>query len=654
MVTKLILCDCLGSQAIDLDSLSSNGNVQCSNCHTHLCGAQIDLAAKAISEGDALIACAQEQERFEELAAEIDAPSPQFLDLRDRAGWSDEAGRAGPKMAALLADALAPMPPVPSMDITSEGTCLVLGAPGPALDAAALLSRSLAVTALLEAPTEISVEPGFDIVVGKLKTAEGALGNFTLRIDDLQQVEPGGRGTPSWTAPRNGARSACDIIVDLRPAGTAPLFPAPEKREGYLRADAGHAAAVTATLLEASQLTGTFEKPLYVSTEPHLCAHSRAGQEACRTCLDLCPTGAITPAGEHVFIDPLICAGCGSCAASCPTGSIRFEDPSARSLMARLSRLAEAYTAAGGTAPRLLVHDRGHGAEMIALSARYGRGLPADVIPLDLDRISGFGHAEMLAARASGFAAVYLLLSPSTERQALDSEIGLATALAGPTPSLRLLDPADPDMLETSLYGAEKAAPGAPVLPLGSRRQVARLAAQSLNPETDTPLPLPNGAPYGTVDVDTDACTLCLSCAALCPPGALGDNPDKPQLRFQEDACVQCGLCTSVCPENAIALRPQMDLSEAALSQKVLHEEEPYECIECGKPFGTRSTIERIIEKLEGKNPMFSTPEATRMIRMCDDCRVQAQYHSQDNPFAAGERPRVRTTDDYLSKRRDH
>ncbi len=65
-------------------------------------------------------------------------------------------------------------------------------------------------------------------------------------------------------------------------------------------------------------------------------------------------------------------------------------------------------------------------------------------------------------------------------------------------------------------------------------------------------------------------------------------------------------------------------------------------------------TIDKIVEKLEGKHPMFADSDAGRMIRMCDDCRVRAQYHSQDNPFAAGERPRVRTTDDYLSKRRDH
>lgn len=153
--------------------------------------------------------------------------------------------------------------------------------------------------------------------------------------------------------------------------------------------------------------------------------------------------------------------------------------------------------------------------------------------------------------------------------------------------------------------------------------------------------------------VDNDACTLCLSCVSLCPSGALGDNPDAPQLRFQEDACLQCGLCSTVCPENAITYEPRLDLTETALSQTVLNEEEPFACIECGSLFGVKSTIERITEKLTAHS-MYQNPDALKMIQMCDDCRVNAQFHAQNNPFEGKERPRPRTTEDYLSKRRDH
>ena len=84
----------------------------------------------------------------------------------------------------------------------------------------------------------------------------------------------------------------------------------------------------------------------------------------------------------------------------------------------------------------------------------------------------------------------------------------------------------------------------------------------------------------------------------------------------------------------------------------MLNEEEPFACVECGTLFGVKSTIDRITEKLQA-HPMFDG-DKLRMIQMCDDCRVNAQYHSENNPFAVGEPRRPRTTDDYLSKRRDH
>ncbi len=147
-----------------------------------------------------------------------------------------------------------------------------------------------------------------------------------------------------------------------------------------------------------------------------------------------------------------------------------------------------------------------------------------------------------------------MLLAPTTEREALEREMALAAAIAG-AGKVEMLDESDPDNMSRVLYHADKTCISTDfVLPMGNRRQIARLAAQALNPQAEAPIDLPDGAPYGAVLVDTEACTLCLSCVSLCPSGALGDNPDMPQLRFQEDACLQCGLCANICPEDAITL----------------------------------------------------------------------------------------------------
>ena len=647
MAKNLVLCDCLGSQSIDAGRIAEATGLACSKVFTGLCMNQTAQAVREMAKPDVLIACQQERAHFEAVAEEAGHDVPGFVDLRDRAGWGE--GDATPKMAALAAEAAMEMPRQKSLDVISEGTCLIIGGDA-AVTAAIDLCEVLAVTVLLPKEAEMPLDRRFDCVTGRLRIASGALGGFAVKFDELQQVVPGGRGGFTLSDPQNGAASDCDIILDL--SGNQPLFPAFEKREGYLRADPKHPPSVARATQQAAQLVGTFEKPLYVKLDPMLCAHSRAEQAACSNCLNVCPTGAITSAGEHVAIDPMICAGCGACSAVCPSGAISYDAPPVETVFRRMHLLASTYRKAGGRDPRLLVHDADHGREMIALAARFGRGLPADVIPLEIDALSGFGHAEMLAALATGFGTVDVLLSPRTEPEVLEGQAALAEAVT--QGRVRLLDVSDPDALCATLYDAiPVAVPATTILPMGSRRQIARLSAKALHAKAEV-IALPEGAPYGAVLVDTAACTLCLSCVSLCPSGALGENPDMPQLRFQEDACLQCGLCSNICPEQAITLVPQLNLTDAALSEVVLHEEEPFACIECGTLFGVKSTVERITEKLVGKHAMFATSQAAKMIQMCEGCRIQAQFHSTDNPFQGGERPRVRTTDDYLSKRKDH
>lgn len=662
MNAKVLLCDCAGSFSPDRDALAKATGLSCSRVYSALCTGQVEAAAREVADSDTqvIVACQQEADTFALLAEELDRDAPLCIDIRDRAGWSDEGRKASPKMAALIAAATMDRTPFRMIDVASQGICLVVGRSGTVLPVAEQLAGILSVTCLLDDQPDIlpGVTRRFDVASGRLRTATGSFGNFEITVDAYRGLEPAGRGYLGFSAPRNGARSECDLIVDL--SGNPPLFPAHEKRDGYLRADPGDVGAVQRAVMEASQLVGTFEKTLHVRLDEVLCAHSRAGQTGCTRCLDVCPTGAIEPSGDAVSVDPHICAGCGACSSVCPSGAVSYDAPPVAEIFTAIRTLASVYRAAGGKAPRLLVHDDEHGREMIALAARLGRGLPADVLPLGVPSLAVFGHAEMMVALACGFHSVTILVSPKADRETLAGQAGLAEALAAGLDAganrVVLLDAGDPDAMSDALY-AHRPAPLAiePILPLGRRRDVTRLAARALARGRELePVPLPDGAPYGAVLLDDESCTLCLSCASLCPSGALGDNPDRPQLRFQEDACLQCGLCVAVCPEDAITLQPRLDISGNALAQRVLKEEEPYACIECGRPFGVKSTIERIVARLEGQHSMFSNSDNARLIRMCDDCRVRAQYHGENAPFRMGERPRVRTTDDYLNDRKKH
>ena len=82
-----------------------------------------------------------------------------FTNIRERAGWAEEAAEATPKIVALLAAAAIEVPPTPGVTLRSAGACLVYGRDEVALDAARQLSSRLDVTLLLTGPGEV-LPPG--------------------------------------------------------------------------------------------------------------------------------------------------------------------------------------------------------------------------------------------------------------------------------------------------------------------------------------------------------------------------------------------------------------------------------------------------------------------------------------------------------------
>ena len=220
--------------------------------------------------------------------------------LGETAIWSVDTG---PMATALRAGAAEPMPDIAFVSLDSDGVILIYGRDEAAIEAGTLLADHLDVTVLIARPRN-SRPPrvtDFPVVKGVVKSAKGHLGAFEIVVDDYAQPLPSPRGALTFGPTRDGAMSRCDLILDL--SGGAPLFSAPDLRDGYLRADPSDPAAVMRAVLKARDLTGTFDKPRYITFTEDLCAHSRSRIVGCHRCLDLCPTGAITPDGDHVAID---------------------------------------------------------------------------------------------------------------------------------------------------------------------------------------------------------------------------------------------------------------------------------------------------------------------------------------------------------------
>ncbi|MES2711736.1 MAG: 4Fe-4S binding protein, partial [Pseudomonadota bacterium] len=404
----VFVCSCEETMPVDAAAIARGCGGRVREAE-QLCAAQLDRFMAALGEGvPVTVGCTAMAPVFTEAAEDAGSTAPlAFADIREMAGWSRDAKRAGPKMAGLLAAAAEPMPSVALVPMTSAGVALVLGRDAAALDAASTLAETLDVTVLLDGTEPVEPRPGltFPVLAGRVRAATGWLGAFELTVDGSARPRPSSRTAYQWGPPRDGARSRCDLVVDLR--GGPALFH--ETRQGYLRADPADAAAVARVVRQASALLGEFDQPRFVAFEAGLCAHGRNRKTGCTRCLDLCPTGAITPGKDSVLLSAEICAGCGACAAVCPTGAAQYALPPAEAMARRVRAMLLAYAEAGGRDAVVLFHDADHGLPLLEALARHGDGLPAHVLPVKVNATSALDLGLLMAPLAWGAASVHVL-----------------------------------------------------------------------------------------------------------------------------------------------------------------------------------------------------------------------------------------------------
>ena len=635
-------CTCLGTLSPDLEAQARAGLAPLADVAHELCGADLELLGEAIGQSRAsglplTLGCRRKEGAFRDILAQAGIEDlPAFVDVHAHALWSDEASEAGPKLAALHARAAIEPPPVATVSYDSAGVTLILGRDDAALELARALQGQLDLTVMLLPGADALPRTGdsFPVAQGRVRKAQGWLGAFKFEIDDYALAGPAPRGGYAFGQGRDGALSSCDLVIDL--TGGAPLFPAADLRPGYLHDDPARPGAIAELALKAAGLSGGFDKIRFVEVTPGLCAHSRNRIQGCSNCVDLCPTGAIIPGGDVVRIDPMVCAGCGQCAAACPAGAISYDLPPLATLAEQLRAVLVAFEKAGGSRrPLVLFADTAHGLPLIEMLARLGRGLPAHVLPFEVNEITRLGPDILAAALAWGAdVAILTRARPHHPIDGLQATLALLSELTLPMgvsgDALRLVQTDDPDGLDQVL----RAMAPAPLvaqsrfLPPEDKRGLLIAALGALHkaaPAAPARIDLARGAPLGTVELDTGACTLCMACAGACPAGALVDNPETPMLRFTESACLQCGICAATCPEKAITLTPRADFAMWDQPRRILHEEEPFCCTDCGTGFGTRSGIERVIEKLSG-HWMFSGARAETglgMLTLCENCRVK-------------------------------
>ena len=532
-------------------------------------------------------------------------------------GWSSLDTACAAKLLALDSLVNLAVPdPVASVSYHSRGNVLVIAGDMPQLarDCAEALAASLPVTLL----TEDALPAGsFTVWNARIGALEGYLGEFSATIAQLN-------GAPAPVPAR------FDLVLDF---SREPRFAMRQPPQGYFRAPANEV-ALAAVLDEMRASVGEFEKPKYFAYRENICAHSRSQLTGCNACIEICSTQAISSDGDHVKVDPHLCMGCGACSTVCPSGAMSYQFPRVADRGAQMKQLLTAYRHAGGADACIVFHNGSDGRDLLAAAACAGQGLAANALPLETWHVSAIGLDLLLPAIAFGASQVVVLAAGSEDHEYIDAlkdqmAIGQAilSALGYGGRHFAVVEARDGQaMADAFARLATATGPPSPALfMLGNDKRTAiefaveHLARQA--PAKVDAIALPVGAPFGEILVDRAKCTMCMACVGACPESALMDGVDQPLLKFLERNCVQCGLCEATCPEDAITLSPRLLLTPAVREARVVNETQPFHCVSCKKPFGTKQIVDAMLGRLAGHS-MFASDGALRRLQMCADCRV--------------------------------
>lgn len=645
----VFLCDCRSTLNMDLQKIGNPASlvVVATNPEKDI----EDFASKADQLEHVVVGCCAKPSIFEEA---LQGKTLHFLDLKGKCfaphSNIEQAHTKASKMieAEIRVSNIKAKNPVPVNPLQVGNRVVIFTEFSEGLKLASMLDElmdgdSAAVTLCISSDIE-GLEDGSPLLEQRtsLIAVEGRLGNLKITLEPDQILN-------------GGSQKRFDLKADQLIVLTKTHPPGIKRRTGVHLLSSTESEILEETVRQVRDLVGHFHKPVHLTYDQDICAGGDKGMETCGRCISYCPYDAISRQTENrlrIQVDHLTCEGCGACVSACPTSALQFTEPSPQEIYARMAALLESSKEKQGNVepPVIVFHCEEMGRKVLETAGLVPLPYSPGVLPVEVPCLRYVSESNMLAAMSLGAAGVGLLGCedcPNGERELLYQKYDFTQLI---------LQNFDLDQDRVRIITAEAGQEADAVEAIN--QFVSQLSESPMVPNWTTPsqtlnrpilsdvlggfidqtgnepgrISLSSELPFAFANINESGCTLCRSCANVCPTNAFRFEEESNSLHFKHINCVGCGLCEEVCPENVITIKRELVLEKQSLDYTLVAEDEMINCLKCEKPYINRRALEAVESKLFEIESLKNTFSGNRknILRMCPDCRTVAAMMEVD------------------------
>ena len=348
----------------------------------------------------------------------------------------------------------------------------------------------------------------------------------------------------------------------------------------------------------------------------------------CKDCVAVCPTMAISAndAKRELIFSQMDCVLCGKCVAVCPSGAMN----KANAMLTNLNKALKFFKG-----KITIVCENEGDFEAFSANLKNAKDSPQDEFaPLILPSVNMLNETYLISIlQESGRICIILGEIDLHLKECVEFINKLYKRVVGQRAIF--VGESSPDFSNFNTQDSHLPHYHYEISDNEFLRQTFANRVRFLTKERDFGV-LENSANliYTDLKINADKCTLCNACVESCNTRALINAKDSFTLLLNPSLCTACGYCVDTCAENCLEMSLNgYALNESFLNYRVLAQDEPFKCVECGTIFATNKAINKVKSIL---SPAFMG-DSTKLksLECCEKCKVKIMFEKSSN-FVGG------------------